>query len=114
MSEDIVELKQVKKLFNALFREENSVFYGVDDIIQFVAKSAVDPRYCLLVLFYPPWKYTCTQWKVGVFWLRILSYFMRIHLKKENGKKKWGYRQRDFEQNEIKKKAQSKAWSSHV
>lgn len=54
MSEDIIELKQVRNLFNALSREENSVFYGVDDIIQFVAKSEVDLRYCLLVFFYPP------------------------------------------------------------
>ena len=46
MSEDIIELKLVRNLFNALSREENSVFYGVDDL--------VDPRYCLLVFFYPP------------------------------------------------------------
>ena len=114
MSEDIIELKQVRNLFNALSREENSVFYGVDDIIQFVAKSAVDPRYCLLVFFYPPWKYTCTQWKVGVFWLRILSYFMRIHLKKENGKKKVRIQTERLWTERDKKKAQSKAWSSHV
>ena len=32
MIEDIVELKQVKNLFNVLIRDENNVFYGASQI----------------------------------------------------------------------------------
>ena len=46
MSEDIIELKQVKHLFNPLSRDENSV-----EIIRFLAKSAIDPKHCLLVFY---------------------------------------------------------------
>ena len=43
MSENIVELKQAKSLFNDLIRNKDSVFYGADEItktlIGYIKKS---------------------------------------------------------------------------
>ena len=45
MSEDKIKLKQARNLFNALTRNEKSIFYGADRIINNLVKKAKKSDY---------------------------------------------------------------------
>ena len=55
MNEDIIESEQIQNLFNVLTREENSVFYGANEItktlVKKIKKSAYD-RYKTFLSIY--------------------------------------------------------------
>ena len=46
MNEDIIVLKKVKNLFNALTRDENIVFYGADEITKTLVKKIKKMQLC--------------------------------------------------------------------
>lgn len=67
--------------------------------IQFVVKSAVDSKYCLLVVDLITSKIYTHQMKKGVFWLKKLLCFMRKCIKKGGGKKMRIQTEKELEQN---------------